>query len=232
MAIKKHTDKSYDMELDDLRHKLIQLGGKVEQEIAHSVRALTERDSDLANQVLAADREVNRLEISVDETCRRLLALRQPAASDLRLITTALKIVVDLERMGDLAVNIAEKALDLNQSPPLPPVHDLTRLAQLCQSQLRAALDAFVDGDADKAEVVIKDDLLLDALYHKLFNDLLGLMMEDPRNIRRANNLLFVAKHLERLGDHATNVAEMVVYMVRGTDVRHPNSREVLPKPA
>jgi phosphate transport system protein len=232
MAIKKHTDKSYDMELDDLRHKLIQLGGKVEQEIAHSVRALTERDSDLANQVLAADREVNRLEISVDETCRRLLALRQPAASDLRLITTALKIVVDLERMGDLAVNIAEKALDLNQSPPLPPVHDLTKLAQLCQTQLRAALDAFVDGDADKAEVVIKDDLLLDALYHKLFNDLLGLMMEDPRNIRRANNLLFVAKHLERLGDHATNVAEMVVYMVRGTDVRHPNSREVLPKPA
>jgi phosphate transport system protein len=232
MAIKKHTDKTYDVELDDLRHKLIQLGGKVEQEIAHSVRALTERDSDLANQVLAADREVNRLEISVDETCRRLLALRQPAASDLRLITTALKIVVDLERMGDLAVNIAEKALDLNQSPPLPPVHDLTKLAQLCQSQLRAALDAFVDGDADKAEVVIKDDLLLDALYHKLFNDLLGLMMEDPRNIRRANNLLFVAKHLERLGDHATNVAEMVVYMVRGTDVRHPNSREVLPKPA
>jgi phosphate transport system protein len=232
MAIKKHTDKTYDVELDDLRHKLIQLGGKVEQEIAHSVRALTERDSDLANQVLAADREVNRLEISVDETCRRLLALRQPAASDLRLITTALKIVVDLERMGDLAVNIAEKAIDLNQSPPLPPVHDLTKLAQLCQSQLRAALDAFVDGDADKAEVVIKDDLLLDALYHKLFNDLLGLMMEDPRNIRRANNLLFVAKHLERLGDHATNVAEMVVYMVRGTDVRHPNSREVPLKPA
>ena len=226
MAIKKHTDKTYDVELDDLRHKLIQLGGKVEQEIAHSVRALTERDSDLANQVLAADREVNRLEISVDETCRRLLALRQPAASDLRLITTALKIVVDLERMGDLAVNIAEKAIDLNQSPPLPPVHDLTKLAQLCQSQLRAALDAFVDGDADKAEVVIKDDLLLDALYHKLFNDLLALMMEDPRNIRRANSLLFVAKHLERLGDHATNVAEMVVYMVRGTDVRHPHSRE------
>jgi phosphate transport system protein len=175
---------------------------------------------------------VNRLEIVVDEMCRRLLALRQPAASDLRLITTALKIVVDLERMGDLAVNIAERALDLNQSPPLPPVHDLSKLAQLCQDQLRAALDAFVDGDVGKAEAVIKADLLLDALYHKLFNDLLALMMEDPRNIRRANSLLFVAKHLERLGDHATNVAEMVVYMVRGTDVRHPNSREVLPKPA
>jgi phosphate transport system protein len=109
-------------------------------------------------------------------------------------------------------------------------VHDLTRLAQLCQTQLRAALDSFVDGDVAKAEAVIKADDLLDALYHKLFNDLLGLMMEDPRNIRRANSLLFVAKHLERLGDHATNVAEMVVYMVRGTDVRHPNSREPAPK--
>jgi phosphate transport system protein len=227
MAIsKKHIDKTYDAELDDLRHKLIQLGGKVESEIATSVRALTERDSALAEQVLSADREVNRLEIEVDDVCRRLLALRQPAASDLRLITTALKIVVDLERIGDLSVNIAERALDLNQSPPLPPVHDLTRLAQLCQAQLRAALDAFVDGDATKAEAVIKADDLLDALYHKLFNDLLALMMEDPRNIRRANSLLFVAKHLERLGDHATNVAEMVVYMVRGTDVRHPNSRE------
>ncbi|MFL5368568.1 MAG: phosphate signaling complex protein PhoU, partial [Myxococcales bacterium] len=136
MAIKKHTDKTYDSELDDLRHSLIQLGGKVESEIAQSVRALTERDSDLANQVLAADREVNRLEITIDEMCRRLLALRQPAASDLRLITTALKIVVDLERMGDLAVNIAERAIDLSQSPPLPPVHDLTKLAQLCQNQL------------------------------------------------------------------------------------------------
>jgi phosphate transport system protein len=222
---KKHTDKTYDAELDDLRHKLIQLGGKVESEIASSVRALTERDSKVAEQVLNADREVNRLEIAVDDACRRLLALRQPAASDLRLITTALKIVVDLERMGDLAVNIAERALDLNQSPPLPPVHDLTKLAQLCQSQLRAALDAFVDGDVAKAETVIKGDDLVDAVYHKLFNDLLALMMEDPRNIRRANSLLFVAKHLERLGDHATNVAEMVIYMVRGTDIRHPGSR-------
>jgi phosphate transport system protein len=175
--------------------------------------------------VLTADREVNRLEVVVDETCRRLLALRQPAASDLRLITTALKVVVDLERIGDLAVNIAQRAIDLNQSPPLRPVHDLQKLAELCQKQLRSALDAFVDGDAPRAEGVIKDDDLVDALYHNLFNELLGLMMEDSKNIRRANSLMFVAKHLERLGDHATNVAEMVIYMVRGTDVRHPHSR-------
>ena len=232
MALKKHTDKSYDVELDDLRSKLLTLGGKVEAEIALSMRALAERDSKLAEQVLSADQEVNLLELEVDEGCRRLLALRQPAASDLRFITTALKIVVDLERIGDLAVNIAERAIDLNQSPALRPVHDLTRLAQLCQSQLRKALDAFVDGDAAKAEEVIKDDDLLDALYHNLFSELLALMMEDPRNIRRANSLLFVAKHLERLGDHATNVAEMVVYMVRGTDVRHPHSRELRGRPS
>jgi len=226
MAVKKHTDRGYDAELEELRSKLLTLGGKVEAEISQSMRALSERDSKLAEQVVGSDREVNRLELEVDESCRRLLALRQPAASDLRFITTALKIVVDLERIGDLAVNIAERAIDLNQSPPLKPVHDLTRLAELCQVQLRKALDAFVDADVEKAQAVIKDDDLLDALYHNLFNELLALMMEDPRNIRRANSLLFVAKHLERLGDHATNVAEMVVYMVRGTDVRHPHSRE------
>jgi len=226
VALKKHTDQQYDAELEGLRSKLLTLGGKVEAEIAVSMRALAERDSDLAEQVVESDREVNLLELEVDESCRRLLALRQPAASDLRFITTALKIVVDLERIGDLAVNIAERAIELNQSPPLRPVHDLARLAQLCQSQLRKALDAFVDGDAEKAAAIIGDDDILDALYHTLFNELLGLMMEDPRNIRRASSLLFVAKHLERLGDHVTNVAEMVVYMVRGTDVRHPFSRD------
>jgi phosphate transport system protein len=226
MALKKHTDRSYDAELETLRSMLLTLGGKVEAEIAQGMRSLSERDSKLAEEVVGSDREVNLLELEVDESCRRILALRQPAASDLRFITTALKIVVDLERIGDLAVNIAERAIDLNQSPPLRPVHDLARLAQLCQAQLRKALDAFVDADVEKAQAVIKDDDLIDALYHNLVNELLALMMEDPRNIRRANSLLFVAKHLERLGDHATNVAEMVVYMVRGTDVRHPHSRE------
>ncbi len=221
----RHTDKGYEAELSALRNRLLELGGKVETEIALGMRALAERDAALAEDVMATDREVNRLEVQIDEACRRLLALRQPAASDLRFITTALKIVVDLERIGDLAVNIAERAIDLNQSPPLRPIHDLTKLALACQSQLRKSLDAFVDGDTAKAEAVIKDDDLLDALYHKLFNELLGLMMEDPRNIRRATSLMFVAKHLERLGDHATNVAEMVIFMVRGTDVRHPGSR-------
>ncbi len=225
MSARKHTDKSFDVELDELRAKLLTLGGKVEEEIASGVKALIERDSALAESVLAADREVNRLEVEIDEMCRRLLALRQPAASDLRLITTALKVVVDLERIGDLAVNVAERALDLNQSAALAPVHGLSQLAVLCQQQLRAALDAFVDESAEKAEAVIKGDELVDALYHKLFHGLVELMLEDSKYIRRVTSLMFVAKHLERLADHATNVAEMVIYMVRGTDVRHPGSR-------
>jgi len=165
--------------------------------------------------------------VDIDDACRRILALRQPAASDLRFITTALKIVTDLERMGDLAVNIAERAIDLNQSPPLRPFHDISSLAELSEAQLRRALDAFVERDAQKAEEVMRGDDLLDALYLKLFNELLAVMMEDSRAIRRATSLMFAAKHLERIGDHATNVAEMVVYMVRGTDVRHPRSRQL-----
>jgi phosphate transport system protein len=222
---KTHTDKAYELELTRLREQLLEMGGLVEAAIAGSVRAVVERDASLAEQVKQKDRVVNRMEVAIDQACRRILALRQPAASDLRFITTALKIVTDLERMGDLAVNIAERAVDLAQAPALGPMHDLGRLAQLSESQLKRALDAFVTGDAGEAEEVLKGDDHLDALYLKLFNELLGLMMEDPRSIRRATSLMFVAKHLERFGDHATNLAEMVIFMVRGTDVRHPRSR-------
>lgn len=220
-----HTDKSYEAELRALRDRLLAMGGLVEAAMASSVRAITERDSPLAEQVKLKDREINRMEVEVDGMCRRILALRQPAASDLRFITTALKIVVDLERMGDLAVNVAERALDLNQAPPLGPMHELSKIADLAEAQLKKALDAFVTGDVQKAEEVMKGDDLIDALYLKIFNDMLVLMMEDSRNIRRATAMMFTGKHLERFGDHATNLAEMVVYMVRGQDVRHPRSR-------
>jgi phosphate transport system protein len=225
MAPETHTDKVYEAELALLRDRLLDMGGRVESAIAGSIRALTERDQALAEKVITGDREVNRAEVEIDEMCRRLLALRQPAASDLRFITTALKIVTDLERMGDLAVNVAERAMDLIQSPPTRPFHDITELADLSASQLGKALDAFVEKDVKKAEEVIVDDDLLDAIYHRLFNNLLAYMMEDSRVIRRATAVMFAAKQLERFGDHATNVAEMVVYMVRGTDVRHPASR-------
>ncbi len=222
-----HTDRAYEAELRQVREKLLEMSGLVERAIHSSVRALTERDAELARRVESDDREVNRLEVEIDDACRRILALRQPAASDLRFITTALKIVTDLERMGDLAVNVAERAIDLSQAPPLRPFHDLLTLADLAESQLRKALDAFVKGDAAEAEEVMRGDDLLDALYQKIFNDLLACMMEDSRSIRRATAVMFAAKQLERLGDHATNVAEMVVYMVRGTDVRHPGSRDL-----
>ncbi|NBD14400.1 MULTISPECIES: phosphate signaling complex protein PhoU [Corallococcus] len=222
-----HTDKAFEQDLRNLREKLLAMGAKVEALISQSTRALTDRDSALAEQVVGADREVNRLEVDIDDLCRRILALRQPAASDLRLITTALKIVTDLERIGDLAVNIAERAMDLNQVPPLAPYVDTPKLAELAQQQVKKALDAFVSGDATKAEDVLKGDDLLDALFLKIFNELLAYMMEDSRNIRRATALMFIAKHLERIGDHALNVAEMVIYMVRGKDVRHPRSRDL-----
>jgi phosphate transport system protein len=222
-----HTNKAYEAELKDLREKLLSMGGKVEMAIARSVRAVTDRDSDLAEQVIESDRELNRLEVEIDDACRRLLALRQPAASDLRFITTALKIVTDLERMGDLSANIADRARDLNQAAPLRPFPDLTKMAELAQTQLKKSLDAFVESDVAKADEVMKGDDLLDALFVKLFNELLAFMMEDSKNIRRTTSLLSIAKNLERLGDHTTNVAEMVVYMVRGTDVRHPRSREL-----
>ncbi len=222
---KTHTDKAYEAELSQLREQLLEMGGLVEAAIAGSVRAVVERDASLAEQVKVRDRAVNRMEVAIDQACRRILALRQPAASDLRFITTSLKIVTDLERMGDLAVNISERAADLAQAPALRPLHDLVKLAELSQAQLKRALDAFVTGDAGEAEEVLRGDDHLDALYLKIFNELLGLMMEDPRSIRRATSLMFVAKHLERFGDHATNLAEMVIFMVRGTDVRHPKSR-------
>jgi phosphate transport system protein len=226
MAPTTHTDRSYEAELAGLRERLLEMAGRVEHAIAASVRAVVERDRALAEEVKIKDREINRMEVDIDALCRRVLALRQPAASDLRFITTALKIVTDLERMGDLAVNVAERALDLAQAPALPPMHDVVKLADLSEAQLKGALDAFVAADVEKAEQVMKADEQLDTLYLKIFNDLLALMMEDSRNIRRATAVMFAAKHLERFGDHATNVAEMVVFMVRGTDVRHPRSRE------
>ncbi len=220
-----HTDKAFEQDLAEVRQQLLTMGARVEAQISASVKALSERDAALAEQVIAQDRDVNRHEVDVDERCRRILALRQPAASDLRLITTALKVVTDLERCGDLAVNIAERAADLAQAAPLPSYGDLAQLAELAQSQLRGALDAFVAEDAAKAEALLKGDEMLDALFLKLFNALLALMMEDSKYIRRATSLMFVAKHLERIGDHALNIAEMVIYMVKGTDVRHPRSR-------
>jgi phosphate transport system protein len=220
-----HTDREFEKDLRVLREALLTMAARVETQIHKSVRSLVERDSALADKVIASDSEVNRLELAVDDLCRRILALRQPAASDLRFITTALKIVTDLERCGDLAVNVANRVLELNQAPALASYRDLPRLAELVQEQVKSALDAFVSADTAKAEIVLKGDEGIDNLFMKVFNELVAYMLEDGKYIRRATALMLVAKHLERVGDHACNIAEMVIYMVRGTDVRHPRSR-------
>jgi len=222
-----HTDKAFDSDLSEVRRKLLAMGARIQEQVSHAMRSLADRDATLAEAVKEGDSEINRMEVEIDELCRRILALRQPAASDLRLITTALKIVTDLERIGDEAVNVAERALELSQAEPLNFEVDLPRLSELAQDQVRAALDAFVTSDAQAAEAVLRVDDQLDDLFVRIFNQLLGFMMEDSRVIRRATALISVSKYLERMGDHAVNVAEMVIYMVRGTDVRHPRSRSL-----
>lgn len=221
-----HTDKMFEAELTELRQKLLTLGGLVEQAIGLSVRALAERDTPLAEQVIADDKRINLLEVEIDELCLRLLALRQPAASDLRFITLALKVVTDLERIGDLAVNVAERAAALNAAPALKPYIDIPRMATIAEGMLRMALDAFVASDAAKARAVLERDNEVDELYHGIFRELVEFMTKDPTTTSRAMSVLFVAKHLERIADHATNVAEMVIFFVEGRDVRHPGSRK------
>ena len=216
-----HTDREYESELLRLREQLLLLGAKVEAAIAAGIRAVVERDSGLARRTIEGDREIDALEIATDDLCLRVLARRQPVASDLRFITMALKLVTDLERIGDLAVNICERALELNEEPPLKPYVDLPRMAEAAQGMVREALDAFVAGDAELARAVIGRDVMLDDYYAQIFRELLTYMMEDPRNIYRATRVQSIAKYLERVGDHATNLAEMVVFMVAGHDIRH-----------
>jgi phosphate transport system protein len=190
------------------------------------LRALLERDSALAQRTIEADRIVDRLEIEIDGLCLQILARRQPVASDLRFVTMVLKAVTDLERMGDLAVNISERVLELNSEPPLKPYVDLPRMADETQMMLREALDAFVAKDADRARRVIDRDQMIDDLYAQIFRELLTYMMEDAKNVYRATRLQSIAKYLERIADHATNLAEFVVFMVKGSDIRHPDSRD------
>ena len=218
---REHTNREYEGELRRLREHLLLMGAKVEDIINGSIRALIERDSALAEQMIAVDRKINQLEMEVDELCMQVLARRQPVASDLRFLTTALKLVTDLERIGDLGVNICERVLELNGEPPLKPYVDMPNMAREVQEMLHEALDAFVAADVERAQRVIARDKTVDAYYTQIFRELLTYMMEDPRNIFRATRLQSIAKYLERIGDHATNLGELVVFMVKGKDIRH-----------
>ena len=208
-------------ELEALKQTLLAMGGLVEDQIRRVMRALTEQDDALAQEVIDRDRQVNAYDVEVDETCVNLLALHQPAAGDLRFITTAMKIVTDLERIGDQAVNIAQRALELNREPQLKPYIDLPRMAERAQAMVKDSLDAFVARDTELARRVCGADAEVDALKEQMFRELLTFMMEDARTIPRAIRLILISRFLERVADHATNIAEMVIYMVEGKMVRH-----------
>ena len=208
-------------QLSGLKERLLAMGGLVEDQIRRVMRALLERDDVMAQEVIERDRQVNTYDVEVDEQCVSLLALYQPAAGDLRFITTAMKIVTDLERIGDQAVNIAQRVLELNREPQLKPYIDLPRMAEQAQRMVKESLDAFVARDTALARQVCGEDSEVDLLKEQIFRELLTFMMEDPRTIPRAIRLILISRFMERVADHATNIAEMVVYLVEGKMVRH-----------
>jgi phosphate transport system protein len=216
-----HTDKRYEEELKRLREEILYMGGLVEDQIQKAVKSLVDRDSELAQIIIERDHEVNRLDVEIDDLCIRLLALHQPAGKDLRFITTGLKITTDLERIGDMSVNLSERALELNQEPQLKPYIDIPRMARIAQRMIRESLDAFVREDTDLALKVCKDDEEIDQLNSQIFREVISFMIEDPHTINRAMKISSISKYLERMADHATNIAEMVIFMVKGKSIRH-----------
>ena len=215
------TERPFDEELKALKARLVEMAARAEDQIALAVRALKDRDEGLAGQVLERESAVNLLDIEIDGMALRLLALRQPLAADLRFITAAMKISSDLERIGDLAVNIAERTIDFLKSPQLKPLIDIPRMARIAQEMVRDALTAFVNGDDRLARDVCERDDQVDRLNDQVFRELLTYMMQDPPTISRAVGLILVGRHLERIADHATNIGEDVIYMVRGKTIKH-----------
>jgi phosphate transport system protein len=216
-----HTSKDFEQELRTLRERLATMGERAAQQIALAMKALAEKDDDLAREVIKADALIDKDENDVDELALQILATRQPVASDLRFITMSLKFVVDLERIGDLASGIAKRVLELNRLPDLAPRVDLGSLAALAQKNLHAALDSFVRRDADKAMTVIQADVEIDKLNASLFAELIAHVATDPATVTRVLPLTSVCRYLERIGDHVKNLAEEVLYIVKATDVRH-----------
>jgi phosphate transport system protein len=208
-------------ELEELQARLLEMGGLVESAVHHSVLALVERDEDMAHQVLRNEDRINHLEIEIDELAVRLLALQQPMASDLRFITAAIKINTDLERMGDLAVNVVERSIALMQLPSVKPLIDMPQLAKLVESMVHNSLDAFVKREADLARSVLLSDDTVDRLRDAITDELTSFMQKDPSVVAQSIDLILVARHLERIADHATNIAEDVLFLVKGVDVRH-----------
>jgi phosphate transport system protein len=208
-------------ELDELKTRLLEMGGLAEDRVRSAVQGVVERDAALVERVLAGDTPINQLHIEIDNRCFRMLALYQPMAVDLRAIVSAVKINTDLERVGDLAVNIAEAVRRYMRHPPVKELIDIPRMAEIAQHMLRDSLDAYVRRDTQLAHAVLNEDDKLDALKQQVFRELLTYMLQDPSTIEPALDLILISRHLERIGDHATNVAEDVIFMVSARDVRH-----------
>jgi phosphate transport system protein len=211
-----HVARAYDEELSKLTNTIVEMGGLAESQLGAAIEAVATRDAELAGRVLEADAKVDQLERDVDARAIRLLALRQPVARDLREIFAALKIASDLERIADYAANVAKRSIALSQTPQVRPVFALPRMAHFAQLEIKDVLDAYAQHDADKAYSVWIRDTELDEMYSSLFRELLTYMMEDPRSISQCTHLLFMAKNIERIGDHATNIAENLYYLVNG----------------
>lgn len=214
-------ERRLDQDLDRVRQNLLKMGGMVEGMVAQATQALLERDSVLCRKVIDGDRDVDQLEIEIDELCHSILGRKQPTAVDLRFLVAVMKINSDLERIGDSAVNIAQSVEQINEQPPLKPYIDLPHLSQLVQAMVRKSLDAFVRRDAALATEVCRSDDAVDGLYKQIFRELLTYMIEDPKTVSRALHLLLISRNMERIADHATNIAEDVIYYVEGRDIRH-----------
>ncbi len=211
----------FDEEMELLKQKILRMGAMVEDQISSSIKAMIERNSELAKKVIENDHLVNALDVEIDEDALRLLALHQPAAGDLRFITTAMKISTELERMSDLAENISERVTELNEELQIKPYIDIPRMAEWSQKMVAESLDAFVRRDSGLGRKVCADDDFIDDLNKQVFRELLSFMIEDPRFIATAIRISFISKYLERIADHATNIAELAVYLVEGKIIRH-----------
>ena len=219
----------FESDLQGLKNRLLNMGALVEERVHGAIVALMERNIDSAEVIARGDGEVNALQIEIDDRCLKLLALQQPMASDLRLITSAMKINADLERIGDQAVNIAENAIKMLAAPPLKPLIDLPRMAEIAERMTRDSLDAFVRRDPALAREVLGRDDEVDGLKDTVFRVLLTYMMADPGTIERALSLILISRNIERIADHATNIAEDVIFLVEARDVRHRHEEPIVP---
>ena len=226
MEEKRHTSLHFEKELQEIKNGLIYLGALTEKAIQAAMKSLSERNSEIAHKVIDADNEIDKLDTELEERCIKVLALRQPTAIDLRFITTAIKITGHLERIGDMAVNIAEKAILLMREPQLKPYIDLPRMTDLVSEMIKDSLDSFIRSDMRVAEKVRMTEQVIDDMNEQIFRELLTFMMEDSKSIHRALLIMQVSKNLERIADHAKGIADMVTYMITGECVRHKSSTE------